>query len=282
MAIAESVNVPFVWGELSLHVSARSDRGNVREVNEDSFVAAHPVFLVADGMGGHEHGDKASQEVARVFSTLVGETSLSHARVLDALRSANGAVRALGQNAEGDSIAGTTLSGLAFISDSSSVSTYWMAFNIGDSRVYGWDGLALSQLTVDHSAVQELVDGGVISAEEALSHPQRNVITRAVGVEEQIDADVWLLPAAGHQFFIICSDGLTKEISDARMAELLTEHVSEDATTIADLLVDAALELGGRDNVTVVVVESTLLATDLGVGSRAPGGEFLEETLPRI
>ena len=93
-----------------------------------------------------------------------------------------------------------------------------MVFNIGDSRVYSWDGRTLEQLSVDHSAVQELVDAGLISAEDAERHPDRNVITRALGADEFVDPDVWLIPATGRQVFLICSDGLSKEVDDEQLA----------------------------------------------------------------
>ncbi len=265
-------------GEITLKVSARSDRGRVRQINEDSYVATYPVFLVADGMGGHEHGDRASQAVAEAFSPLVGENALSQDAVLSTLRLANAGVRLLGTDAHGLAIAGSTLSGVVLVTGDNGRAQYWMAFNVGDSRVYEWDQDGLVQLTVDHSAVQELVDGGSITAEEAAIHPQRNIITRAVGVGEDMDADIWLLPAGGRQLFLICSDGLTKEISDTRIAELLHRHGDDAGVSLADVLVEAALEAGGGDNVSVVLVDSTLA---LSAADDGPSPEFLEKTLPR-
>ncbi len=118
-----------------------------------------------------------------------------------------------------------------------------MVFNIGDSRVYSWDGRTLEQLSVDHSAVQELVDAGLISADDAERHPDRNVITRAIGADEVVDPDVWLIPATGRQVFLICSDGLSKEVDDAQLADILAGDTGH-AAGLAGELVDAALEHG--------------------------------------
>ena len=115
---------------------------------------------------------------------------------------------------EGTAVAGTTLTGVALVDAGDGAGFHWMVFNIGDSRVYAWDGRTLEQLSVDHSAVQELVDAGLISAEDAERHPDRNVITRAIGADEVVDPDVWLIPATGRQVFLICSDGLSKEVDD--------------------------------------------------------------------
>ncbi len=242
--------------------SARSDVGRERKVNEDSCLAQSPVFLVADGMGGHSQGDVASQTVVRVFEEHIARDAPSTPeRVLDAIHSSNDAVRDLSAVDDyGTAVSGTTLSGIAFVDAGDDVGFHWMAFNIGDSRVYTWDGHTLAQLSVDHSVVQEMVDAGLISSDEAEQHPERNMITRAIGADESVDADVWLLPASGRHAFLICSDGLTKELGAAEIATLLASYdgTDEPDRSLADVLVDAALARGGHDNVTVVYVESEL------------------------
>jgi len=269
----------------TITASARSDVGAVRSVNEDSFVAREPVFLVADGMGGHARGDKASQEAVRVVGERIGSGSVvSAAVVLQAITEANRAVRALsGSGDTGVSVAGTTISGVVQIGDGDE--RRWMVVNVGDSRVYGWDGRTLTQLSVDHSAVQELVDAGAIEPEEAALHPERNIITRALGAADDVDVDVWLLPVGGRQSFVICSDGLTKELPDEHIARLLAQAGSTD-TNVADALVDAALAAGGRDNVTVIVVESQsgepLGGTDATVDRSDAARAISEDTTPRI
>lgn len=267
--------------------SAQSDVGHVRKVNEDSFAAESPIFLVADGMGGHARGDIASQTVVRVFDEHIelGQPSTPE-RVLDAIHSSNDAVRDLSAADDyGSAISGTTLAGVAFVDAGDGVGFHWMAFNVGDSRIYTWDGRTLAQLSVDHSAVQEMVDAGLISAQDAERHPERNVITRAIGADEFVDADVWLLPAAGHAAFLICTDGLTKELNDADIARVLATHrdTGDGNRSLAVALVDEALARGGRDNVTAVFVESRLdPQTDETECTRErDGNEHCDDTSPR-
>jgi serine/threonine protein phosphatase PrpC len=276
-----------------LAFSARSDVGAVRKVNEDSFLAQSPVYLVADGMGGHARGDVASQTVIRVFTEHIEPDAPSTPeRILDAIHSSNDAVRDLSAADDyGTMVSGTTLAGVAFVDAGADIGFHWMAFNIGDSRVYTWDGRTLEQLSVDHSAVQEMVDAGLITTLDAEHHPERNVITRAIGADEFVDADVWLIPAAGRHAFLVCSDGLTKELSAAEIARLIAAHDGSaqagntDTGSIADALVEAALARGGRDNVSVVFVESDLgepqQQTESTRDRRDGGHEHLEDTRPR-
>jgi serine/threonine protein phosphatase PrpC len=279
--------IPLPSGEARLVVSAQTAIGTVRSVNEDSYLAATPLFVVADGMGGHERGDRASQTVVAILQDQLPEGTLpTPAMVLTAITDANVAVRALtGDNGQ-RLISGTTLAGLALV-ESQEGSVHWMAFNVGDSRIYSWNGRVLEQLSVDHSAVQELVDAGQITELAARSHPERNVITRAVGAEDLVDADVWLLPIGGAQSFVLCSDGLTKELDDTAIARLLAEYGSDGAAhpaTIADALVDAANRAGGKDNITVVVLDCSIEGAHLdddNTNERSLLAAHLEETRPR-
>lgn len=262
MAIDQSGAIALPNGTIELFVDSRSDVGMVRKVNEDALLALPPVFLVADGMGGHARGDAASASAARVFSEHIAPaTPTTPEQVLDAIHSSNDAVRELsGIGDSGTAVAGTTLTGVAFVDagdpDSAGESGYhWMVFNVGDSRVYRWDGRVLRQQSVDHSAVQEMVDAGMISAEDAEQHPERNVITRALGAEDTVDVDVWLMPATGLATFLICSDGLTKELDRSEISAVFARHEALGRFDgIADELVEAALEAGGRDNVSVIVI----------------------------
>jgi serine/threonine protein phosphatase PrpC len=278
---------------VQLRFAAHTDRGAVRTLNEDSHLAAPPMFVVADGMGGHSYGDRASAAAITAFDgTFDAARPATPDSVLDAIRAANDAVLALTDGPDGVGVvSGTTLTGIAFVEIGSTDNYHWMAFNIGDSRVYAWDGRHLSQLSVDHSAVQELVDLGHISRREAERHPQRNVVTRALGADTEVDPDIWILPASGHQTFLLCSDGLTKELDDDEIERIIVFHNSAAADILApslpERLVNAAVAAGGKDNVTVVVVESTLagVAGDVGVGEdtveRGAMPKFLEETRPR-
>ena len=275
------------------HVAGHSDRGAVRRINEDSFLIAAPLFVVADGMGGHAFGDRASQAAVAAFAGAIEEGRPANAQaVIDTIRVANDAVLGLADQNDG-ALSGTTLTGVAFVDIGSTDNYHWMAFNVGDSRTYSWDGRSLAQVSVDHSAVLELVDLGQLTKLEAEHHPNRNVVTRALGADDIVDADIWLLPARARQTFLLCSDGLTKELSDDEIARIIVFHDAEQLResdslpmSLAERLVNAAIAAGGSDNVTVVVVQSEL------VGAEAPpsdddtlerGGlsRLLEDTRPR-
>ena len=271
MSIDQRHDVALPEGTVRLTFSAHTDRGVVRRINEDSLLAAPPLFIVADGMGGHAFGDRASQTAVHTFaSEFAADVAATPERILETLRLANDAVIELtADEGPGGAISGTTLTGVALVEsddDDLRAAYNWMAFNVGDSRTYVWDGDSLTQLSVDHSAVQEMVDLGLITRREAELHPDRNIVTRALGADVEVDADVWLVPLAGHQTFVLCSDGLTKELSDADIARIIATSDAErrndsqtPSATLAERLVDAAVAAGGTDNVTVVVVESDVL-----------------------
>ena len=268
--------------------AAHSDRGAVRVLNEDSFLARVPLFVVADGMGGHSFGDRASQAAIAAFAEEFASDSPATAqRVLDTVTLANDRVLELTAGDEFDgTISGTTLTGVAFVDVGEDANYHWMAFNVGDSRIYSWDGRTLAQLSVDHSAVQELVDLGHITKSEAEHHPERNIVTRALGADADVDPDVWLQPAKGHQTFLLCSDGLTKELDDEEIARILVFHDGEQLhpgrglpLTIAERLVNAAVSAGGSDNVTVVVVESDLVGAHSGTPGELPGDDTIDRTV---
>lgn len=262
-------------GNIELRAVAATDVGAVRAVNEDSVYARAPIFFVADGMGGHHYGDRASQAIGAAFDDLLpSDQPSTPAEVLAVIDAANTRIQDLITEADGPgAVAGTTLTGVALVEvatgDGEDIAPHWMIFNVGDSRVYSWNGREIVQITVDHSAVQELVALGVITPDEALVHPDRNVITRAVGSDVFVDTDLWLMPVQGHQVFIICSDGLTKELEDEQISSAIRAHIESASgkRTLADVLVADALKQGGRDNVSVVVVESTQLPPE---GVEAP------------
>lgn len=280
-------------GDATFTYTASSSVGTVRAVNEDSFVADPPVFLVADGMGGHSRGDAASAAASAAFLERLGSSQpWTPEAVLDAIASGNERISGLG--AEGSDIAGTTLTGVVLVvtgatqveADETTVdlgvradaieSRYrWMVINVGDSRVYHLDDGPLRQVTVDHSLVQELVEQGLITAAEAQVHPERNVITRALGVDGEPTPDVLLLPAEGEHTFLICSDGVSNVIGLDELESVLRS--SDPDTDAADVIVALALESGSRDNVTAVVV-SARVATH---GSPEHGVEGFEETQPK-
>ena len=270
------------FGSVAFDVSASSAIGSVRAVNEDSYIAEPPLFVVADGMGGHDRGDRASQTAVAVLrERLLDGTLPTAAAVLAAITAANDAVRSLTSETGEPLVSGTTLSGMVLVGTDNGVATHWMTINIGDSRLYTWDDRTLEQLTVDHSAVQELLDAGTITAAAARVHPERNVITRAVGATAAIEPDVWLIPVLSSESFLICSDGLTKELDDSEIAAVLAEHGRGEHAAAA--LVDAANAAGGQDNITAVVVRATLTgASGSGLVDNRIAEMIDHDTTPRI
>lgn len=239
---AGSVAVELVWG-------VATDVGRRRAGNEDSAVAVPPLFAVADGMGGHSAGDLASAAAVQHLARAARGDFLGPEEIGAALRAA---AEDINQLADGlRSGAGTTVTGAALTLAAGQPA--FLVFNVGDSRVYRFHGTELSQVTVDHSVVQELVDAGEISAEEAEYHPESNVITRALGFHEAPRPDFTVVPLEPGLRLVLCSDGLTREVEDSHLRMHLAAGLS--AETTADALVDAALASGGRDNVTVAVID---------------------------
>lgn len=230
------------WG-LDTHTGYR------RRHNEDSVIAKSPIFAVADGMGGHSAGDVASKAVVtRLDGGITGETT-SPETINAALKEATADISLAADHSQLG--VGTTVTGVAIVTKDGQ--PYWAVFNVGDSRVYLFDQNKLVQVTVDHSVVQELVEAGMITADEAEDHPDSNIITRAVGFNADPITDYWLIPIRQGMRWLICSDGLTKELDSDVMRQQLAAGLPADKT--ASLLVDAALAAGGRDNVTVLVVD---------------------------
>ncbi|MCL3863206.1 protein phosphatase 2C domain-containing protein [Actinotalea sp. K2] len=225
-----------------------TDRGRVRRLNEDALLAYPPVFLVADGMGGHAAGDVASRLAVEEFSQLAGRAGASPDEVHACFHRT--ATRLRETVAEGRT-AGTTVAGVAIAAHDGG--SYWLVFNIGDSRVYRLAAGGLVQISVDHSVVQEMIDAGELLPEDAPGHPERHIITRAVGTGSEPEPDYWLIPAGTSDRLLICSDGLTTELSDVAIHRVLSEVA--DPQDAAQRLVADALVAGGRDNVSAVVVD---------------------------
>ena len=228
-------------------VCGATDVGRVRDLNEDRFLAdaATGVFAVADGMGGHDGGELASAAIVERLATVGIATTAAdlRARVEARLIAANAAIRAIGEAA--GATVGSTIVVLLLFGDR--FACLWA----GDSRLYRLSRGILSQVSRDHSKVQELLDAGLISADQAATWPERNVITRAVGVSPQLELQRVSDVARSGDVFLLCSDGLTGHLGDGEIAVLLA---GSDARTAAEALIAAALERGGSDNVTVVVL----------------------------
>lgn len=259
-----------------LIVSAGSSThaGLRRSLNEDALLASAPVFVVADGMGGHEAGERASAAVVAEFAPYIGRQSLEIDDVLDVLARSRDAVDGLSASASGR--AGTTLSGVV-LADVDGMG-YWLSFNIGDSRTYRLADGELEQISVDHSVVQELIESGELTAAEAATDHRRNIITRAIGAGSAGDADFWMFPAELGDRMLICSDGLSSEVSDAQIREILV--LESDPQTAAGALVGEAVRAGGKDNITVVVVDAVSVASRPGVQLRADD-DIDHDTRPR-
>lgn len=243
----DSPDEPYVDYGYGSHVGLR------RQLNEDSYVVTDTLFAVADGMGGHEAGEVASslavQALAEGWEAAGGQ--VTERDIQHYLDDADRRIREAT-----DSKAGTTLSGAVVIpapSGEGQGQWQWLVFNIGDSRTYLLHDGALIRLTRDHSQVQELFDSGMITVEEIHTHPNRNVITRALGAGEVWAADFFTATITPGQRLLICSDGLTGELTDDEIAAIL--NAGRNAQETVDWLIHQSLRAGGRDNVTVVLVD---------------------------
>jgi protein phosphatase len=237
----------------AITVGVATDVGRVRRHNEDSARTNGTVYVVADGMGGHAAGEVASRIAAETVVELADRPAVSVRDIVEQVGEANRRILGSAARHPEQTGMGTTVAGLALVSVGGS--RHWAVFNIGDSRVYRCLDGELSQVTVDHSEVWELVERGLITPEQAAHHPARNIVTRSLGREPMSQVDTWVLPPQAGEVFLICSDGLSNELTRERMEQILSEHAHADAA--AQALVKAAVEAGGRDNVTAVVVRSS-------------------------
>jgi protein phosphatase len=254
---------------MQIAVGARTDVGMIRSGNEDNFFAEaddkRGVFVVADGMGGHAAGEVASemavQIVARQLLPLSGVRE-NHADnlVAQALKDANRAIydRML---AEVDKQGMGTTASVLVLSDEG-----YLIGQIGDSRVYLLRDGALKQITKDHSYVQEQVDAGLLTPEQARYHPYSNVITRCVGASEEVEADVYAGDVRVGDVFLLASDGLTGMVDDRRLQQLLLARAGPGR--IVDSLIAEANQRGGLDNITAIVIQ----IAGLGDSGGASGG----------
>jgi PPM family protein phosphatase len=255
-----------------------SHRGLRRQLNEDSLVVTGNLFAVADGMGGHEAGEVASRICVETLASGVKQVrdDLTAEQLQQLMVTSDDAIRRVA-----DSRAGTTLAGVAIVRERQGL--YWMVFNVGDSRVYRMSEGEFSQVSVDHSEVQEMVDGGLLSREEARHHPRRHVITRALGTGEASAADFWMLPVHDGDRLVVCSDGLTSEVDDDEiLQELSAHHAPQDAV---DALIRGALRSGGRDNITIIVVDvedTEAEANRVITSPRTADSEEQQTTRPRF
>lgn len=227
-------------------VVTRTDVGRVRKNNQDAVINTWPLIGVADGMGGHKGGEVASSSARDLLVDLLLDKEPDEQLLRRAIQSVN--YRLFVRQSEDDALTGmgTTLTVLWVDKDDILIG------HVGDSRAYRLRDGKLEQITQDHSMVAEMVRQGVITPEQASTHPMRNVITRAVGTEDEIEVDVLREERRPGDIWLVCSDGLYGMVGDNRMTELILEDKPEIA---ADELLHAALEAGGRDNVSLVLMQ---------------------------
>ncbi|CCH80424.1 Protein phosphatase [Nostocoides japonicum T1-X7] len=264
-------------GPLTARVGAGTDVGRVRESNEDAYLAEDLVLLVADGLGGHAAGEVASVIAVATMRELAGRASRTAEDVARQVTVAGDRVVEAGRRNPAYAGMGTTLTGVVLVDAGGTARTgqgwsdgrpaeadgaeppgsergaRWVVVNVGDSRTYRLDGGVLERLTTDHSEVQELVDAGLLTAEQAERHPLRNIVTRSLGQGLGVRPDVRVLEPRAGERLLVCSDGLTGELPEPEIRNLLLAH--DDPQDAVDALVAAALRAGGRDNVTVVVAD---------------------------
>jgi protein phosphatase len=242
-----------------------SDTGRRRRHNEDQYVCVPPLFAVADGMGGAQAGEIASGLAAAVLNEAAGDER-GEERVASLVQEANRRVFQRSNEDAATSGMGTTMTVALVDGDT-------IAFgHVGDSRAYRIRGGTVEQLTDDHSLVGELVRSGRLSIEEAESHPQRSVITRALGTEADVDVDTFTVQAEPGDIYLICSDGLTDMVPSRELQALLADRV-DDLDELARVLVDAANAGGGEDNITVVLFQMT---------AGSPGGSDVTVESPAL
>jgi PPM family protein phosphatase len=223
----------------------KTDTGRQRRDNEDNAFVRAPLFVVADGMGGAQAGEVASALAVEEFQHDLGVQGSAEQRLTTRIREANRRIYELSHAGHEHAGMGTTLTAVYLDHDDLAVA------HVGDSRAYIFRDGTLTRLTQDHSLVEELVRQGKLTEAQAAEHPQRSIITRALGIEVDVEVDTWTYPVRAGDIVLLCSDGLTSMISEEQITEILGAQSSLDRA--GDRLIDAANENGGRDNITVVL-----------------------------
>ena len=250
--------------QMRIRWGGASDRGLRRAENQDAMYADIGLFVVADGMGGHLGGSVASSLAVK---TVAANSPSTPAELQAAVRHANQVVHHRSTAHPDLAGMGTTLCAIAVVQrDDSRV---WCLVNVGDSRVYRFQGGELTQLTIDHNFVAEMIRAGDLTVEQAADHPRRNTLTRAIGVEPDVLIDDWILGLTGNDRFLLCTDGVTNELAEDEIAELL--DTDEHPSDVARSLVRQANDRGGRDNSTALVVDVNIEGIE--IAPTAPDAE---------
>ena len=227
-------------------VGSRTDIGRARQRNEDAFLVHERLFAVADGMGGHQAGEVASSTAMEFLEGVDLDTDGVMDALVQGVKDANDKVLERGEGDPALRGMGTTLTALVTDGEKAHVA------HVGDSRAYLLRDGSLQQLTEDHTLVQRMVREGKLTPEEAQHHPQRSVVTRALGVEDDLRVDELTLPLFGDDRLLLCTDGLTGMLGEDRIHEILAS--ASDPQAAADRLVEEANRAGGDDNITAIVV----------------------------
>ena len=266
---------------MKLAWGAASHVGMVRQQNEDAFVAEGNVFAVADGMGGHNAGEVASALAVEGLRRAAAAGFSAAEGLIAAINTTNATIHEASGGLSEQRGMGTTLTALVPLPATDGEPQRVVVANVGDSRIYLWRGNELKQVSADHSYVQELLSEGLITAAEARIHPRRNIVTRALGIEGDVNADSWVLPMVVGDRYVLCSDGLVDEVDDDEIAAIL--RASTNPQVAADHLVRVANDHGGRDNTTVVVVDiladTATTSTTLPESSAASPGDAAAHVL---
>jgi PPM family protein phosphatase len=245
----------------------RTDPGRQRRDNEDSAFVRAPVFVVADGMGGAQAGEVASRIAIEAFERGLPDTGSPEARLADRVREANRQIYERSLEERDRAGMGTTLTA-AYLDD-----VRLAIAHVGDSRAYLFRKGSLTRLTQDHSLVEELVKQGKLTEEEAAEHPQRSIITRALGPEPDVQVDTSTVDVEPGDLLLLCSDGLTTMVAEERVAEILAGE--EPLDRVAQELIDEANRAGGRDNITVVLLRLEEVG---GAGPEGSDGAGTQDT----
>jgi serine/threonine protein phosphatase PrpC len=241
---------------VSMNAFSVTDMGQKRDVNQDYiFASKEPIgnlpnlFIVADGMGGHKAGDFASRTaVETVVETIKADTEFNPIKLIrSAIDSANSKIYKISKEEAGMEGMGTTMVAVTMVGH------YMYIANVGDSRLYIVEKDKIKQITADHSLVEEMVRIGEISPEEARRHPDKNIITRAIGVSKNVDIDFFDLRLVKDSVILLCSDGLSNMIEDEELKGIITSDL--ELSQIGTQLINKANQNGGKDNIAVILIE---------------------------
>ena len=259
---------------MRLKHGAATDVGMLRQSNEDSFSADDDLFVVADGMGGHNAGEVASALAITTMKSGARSGVPGPAQFRELVQAANSAIYTASLDDSAQAGMGTTVTAMTVLPGEE---PRVMVANVGDSRTYLLRDGHLRRVSVDHSYVQELVNEGIITPEEARTHPRRNIVTRALGIDRTVNVDVFVQDVRTGDRLVLCSDGLVDEVSDADILTVLRQHT--DPQECAEALVMVANTNGGRDNTTVIVVD---IADDVSAPVELRPDDDITQSVPVV